>query len=95
MYPSWCVILVRRKHIQTYEKILAGKSDANIAFADLTRLLLELGFELRIRGDHHIFWKDGIAEIINLQPIRAKAKTYQVRQVRGILEAHQVRLTDE
>lgn len=44
-----------------------------------------MGFEERIRGDHHIFSKDGIEEIINLQPKGAKAKPYQVKQVRNII----------
>ena len=36
-------------------KVLGGQSDANIPFNDLVRLLLRLGFDLRIRGSHHIF----------------------------------------
>jgi len=41
-----------------------------------------LGFDERIRGSHHIFTKEGIEEILNLQPRGAKAKPYQVKQVR-------------
>jgi predicted RNA binding protein YcfA (HicA-like mRNA interferase family) len=48
-------------------------------FADLTALLLRLGFVERIRGSHHIFWKDGAEEILNLQPKGGKAKPYQVK----------------
>jgi hypothetical protein len=44
-----------------------------------------LGFEERIRGDHHIYSKEGIEEIINLQPKGAKAKPYQVKQVRFMI----------
>ncbi len=44
-----------------------------------------MGFDERIRGDHHIFTKDGIEEILNLQPKRGKAKPYQVKQVRNII----------
>jgi hypothetical protein len=36
-------------------RVLPGRSDANIRFADLTGLLHDLGFTERIRGDHHIF----------------------------------------
>jgi len=39
----------------------------------------------RIKGDHHIFTKDGIEEIINLQPKGEKSKPYQVKQVRNII----------
>ncbi len=70
---------------KTLQQVLFGRADANTAFADLRGLLRGLGFEERIRGDHHIFTKEGVAEIMNLQPIGAKAKAYQVRQVRSII----------
>lgn len=41
--------------------------------------------ELKFRGDHHIFARHGVAEILNLQPRSGKAKVYQVKQVRGVL----------
>jgi len=67
------------------QKVLRGVSDANIEFSDLRQLLQGLGFEERIRGDHHIYTKDGIIEIINLQPKGSKAKPYQVKQVRALI----------
>ncbi len=48
-------------------------------------MLLRYGFSERIRGDHHIYFKDGVEEILNLQPMGALAKPYQVKQVRGII----------
>lgn len=66
-------------------KILSGTSDANISFADVCNLLKRFGFKERIRGDHYIFTKDNIEEILNLQPKGSKAKPYQVRQVRNII----------
>jgi hypothetical protein len=66
-------------------RILRGTSDRNIAFADLCLVLFQLGFEERVRGDHHIFTKDGVAEILNLRPQGTLAKPYQVRQVRGVI----------
>lgn len=63
--------------------ILSGRSDQNLRFNDLRRLLLAIGFQERIRGDHHIFTREGIIEIINLQPLPGgSAKAYQVKQVR-------------
>ena len=68
------------------EKVLSGLSDKNIKFSDLRKLVLNLGFGERIKGSHHIFFKEGIAEIINLQPLKnGRAKAYQVRQVRNII----------
>lgn len=42
----------------------------------------------RIRGDHHIFARDGVAEILNLQPRGSQAKAYQVKQVRGVIVSY-------
>lgn len=67
------------------QRVLSGASDANIAFAQLRQLLRKFGFDERIRGDHHIFSRDGIEEILNLQPKRNKAKPYQVKQVRDLI----------
>lgn len=66
-------------------KILRGLSDKNIPFADFCNLLKNLGFYERIKGSHHIFFKDGVEEILNLQPKESKAKAYQVKQVRNII----------
>ncbi|OVE79584.1 toxin HicA [bacterium I07] len=66
-------------------KILSGGSDTNIDFNDLLSLLKNLDFEERIRGSHHIFFKEGIDEILNLQSKENKAKPYQVKQVRNVI----------
>jgi hypothetical protein len=66
-------------------QVLRGQSDANMRFADLRGLLLRLAFVERIRGSHHIFWKEGVEEILNLQPKGGKAKPYQVKQVRHVI----------
>ena len=67
------------------DKILRGMSDTNIPFADLCHLLVLLGFDERIRGDHHIFTKDGVVEILNLRLKGSQAKPYQVKQVRSAI----------
>jgi hypothetical protein len=67
------------------DAILRGTSDANISFAGVRALLLRLGFNERIKGDHHIFWRDHVEEILNLQPKSSKAKAYHVKQVRAVL----------
>ena len=73
------------------QKILSGSSDRNIRFEDLTKVLRDRGFKERIKGDHHIFTKDGIVEIINIQPLRdGKAKPYQVKQVRNIFVTYKL-----
>ena len=73
------------KHEKLIQKILSGCQDQSINFSEAVSLLLALGFSQRIRGDHHIFYREGIIEIINIQPNGAKAKSYQVRQIRELI----------
>jgi predicted RNase H-like HicB family nuclease len=63
---------------------LSGTSDANIAFGELSNIRKGLGFESRTKSSHHIFRKEGVEEKINPQKEGAKAKPYQVRQVRNV-----------
>ena len=67
------------------QRILTGTSDNNIKFEELRQLLKKLGFDERIRGDHYIFTKGNVEEIINIQPKGSKAKGYQVKQVRNLI----------
>lgn len=77
-----------------YEKlmlrILCGMQDNNIAFSDLQKVLTLLGFVVRIKGDHFIYTRNDIDEIINIQPKGNKAKPYQVKQVRNIILKYQL-----
>jgi len=73
------------KFEKNIQRVTSGSSDSNIDFNDLCNLLETLGFNNRIKGNHHIYFKKGIAEIINLQPLNNKAKPYQVKQVRELL----------
>ena len=72
------------------QRILSGRSDANIRFDELRLFLLGLGFAERVRGSHHIFRKEGVRERINLQRDGSHAKLYQVRQVRQVILKHQL-----
>ncbi len=77
-----------------YEKlllaVLSGTRDKNLLFADLQTVLDRLGFQCRIKGDHFIYTRDDVEEIINLQPAGNKAKPYQVKQVRNIILEYQL-----
>lgn len=75
-------------------KVLRGTSDANIGFNELVSLLIRLGFQFRTRGSHHIFYKDNIVEIINIQEKSGKAKSYQVKQVRSIILKYKIELKE-
>lgn len=53
-----------------YEKlllaILSGTRDKNFLFSDLRPVLERLEFQCRIKGDHFIYMKAGVEEIINI-----------------------------
>ncbi|MXZ22791.1 MAG: type II toxin-antitoxin system HicA family toxin [Caldilineaceae bacterium SB0665_bin_25] len=71
------------------QRILEGRSDANIRFDELRALLLRLGFVERVRGSHHIFRKEGVSERLNLQRAGSSAMPCQVRQVGQVILKYQ------
>ncbi|MCC0178439.1 type II toxin-antitoxin system HicA family toxin [Waterburya agarophytonicola K14] len=73
------------KYEKLLQRILTGTSDNNIKFAELCQLLEKLGFEKRVKGDHFIFTRDNVEEIVNIQPKGSKAKGYQVKQIRNLI----------
>ena len=80
------------KYDKLIQTILSGASDANIPFSDMRKLLSRFGFAERINGDHHIFTRPDIEEILNLQPRGSKAKPYQVKQVRNLIVRYQLEI---
>jgi len=50
--------------------------------------MAHLGFDERMKGSHHIFNKEGIVELVNLQDCRGQAKPEQVRQVRRLIRQY-------
>ena len=71
-----------------YNDVMSGLRDNNIRFSDLRKVLENKGFLCRSRGDHFIYWRIDIPEIINIQPDGNKAKPYQVKQIRAIFEKY-------
>jgi hypothetical protein len=84
------ILLRMSQRDKLLKKILLGMSDENIPFDGICQLLRFLGFAERIRGSHHIFTKEKIEEILNLQPKGSNAKPYQVRQVRNLILKHKL-----
>jgi predicted RNA binding protein YcfA (HicA-like mRNA interferase family) len=80
------------RHEKLLAELLQGRNDVNIPFAGLCRLLKAFGFVERIRGSHHIFAREDVVEILNLQPKGSKAKPYQVKQVRNIILRYKLTL---
>ncbi len=78
--------MILSKYDKILIKILSGSADNNINFNDLLNILSFLGFDMRIKGSHHILFKEDVAEIINIQPNNeSKAKAYQVKQIRNLI----------
>jgi hypothetical protein len=77
------------------QRILSGRQDTSILFSEAVSLMQRLGFSMHIKGSHHIFSREGIDEIINLQPYGSKAKAYQVKQIRDLIVKHQLGVEDE
>jgi len=49
-----------------FDRVARG-SVANVGFSDMKRLVEAFGFELlRVRGSHHIFGHQDVAELLNL-----------------------------
>ena len=73
-------------------RLLSGSADQALRFDELRGLLRRLGFTERHRGgSHHIFTRDGVVEILNLQPRSGgEAKAYQVKQVRDIIQSYEL-----
>jgi len=73
-----CKIKIRERNEVAFSHLQEKHTEDNGKY--WVSLLLDLGFETRIQGDHHILFRDGIPEIINLQPLSGNmCKPYQVK----------------
>lgn len=67
----------------------------NIRFTDMQSIVVSFGFTLdRINGSHHIYKRDSIPEMINLQNVDGQAKPYQVRQFLKLIDAYDLKQED-
>lgn len=78
-----------------YDGLMDPQKDNNQKFRDVQTLLDYFHFGRRVRGDHFIYYLDGIQENINLQPAGNKAKSYQVRQIRDFLKRNGLSIKGE
>jgi predicted RNA binding protein YcfA (HicA-like mRNA interferase family) len=66
------------------QKILSGK---NVSYVDAEKMLEYLGFELNIRGSHHIFRKPGYARTVSIKK-RPVLLEYQINHLLEVLKDH-------
>ena len=75
------------------KKLMSGSK--NVRFAEATAVAEAYGFKLdRVSGSHHIYVHPGIPELINLQNVKGKAKTYQIKQLLKIVEKYNLQMED-
>ncbi len=67
------------------QKILEGK---NTSYEEAKNVLFHLGFELKIRGSHHIFRKNGYIKNVSIKR-RSQLLPYQMRDLKEILRDHE------
>jgi predicted RNA binding protein YcfA (HicA-like mRNA interferase family) len=66
---------------------LVLRGGSSVAFRDLERLLLKLGFRLdRVSGSHRIYIHPKVSRPVSVQPDGKDAKRYQIRQIRDIID---------
>ena len=74
---------------KVYDAIVSGKADNNIKYADFQNLIVDLGFIFeRQKGSHSIYYHEGVSVFLNIQPDGNKAKGYQVKQLRNIINKY-------
>jgi predicted RNA binding protein YcfA (HicA-like mRNA interferase family) len=68
----------------------------NVRFGDMVLLVEAFGFRLiRTAGSHHMYTRDGIPKIVNLQEDNGQAKPYQIRQFLTLVEKYRLALEEE
>jgi len=66
------------------QRILEGQ---DISYKEAETLLLKLGFQLEIRGSHHIFRKSGYTRNISIKR-RPQLLPYQIADLKEVLRDH-------
>lgn len=76
------------------KKLLSGSK--NVRFSEAKKVAEAFGFMLdRINGSHHIFVHPDLPELVNLQDVKGKAKSYQIKQLLKIIEKHDLKMEDQ
>lgn len=61
--------------------------DRPTSYKEAESLLIKLGFELRIRGSHHVFAKPDYARNVSIK-VRTQLLPYQIRLIQEVLKDH-------
>lgn len=66
------------------EKILEGR---NVSYEEAERLLIQLGFKIRVKGSHHVFFKDNYLKNVSIKR-HSQLLAYQIRELKEVLRDH-------
>ncbi len=76
------------------QKLIQSRN--NVSFDDFVHCIELVGFKLkRVSGSHHVFSKEGIPDLVNVQCINGKAKPYQISQFLRILKLYDMKVVKE
>jgi predicted RNA binding protein YcfA (HicA-like mRNA interferase family) len=64
------------------------KNEQSISYEEAEKLLLRLGFDLRTKGSHHVFAKEGYGKTISLKR-RSQLMHYQILLVKEAMEYYE------
>ena len=86
--------MAERKRHKLLQKLLSGSK--NIRFSEAVACAEAFGFQLsRVSGSHHIYVHEDVPELVNLQNVKGKAKPYQIKQLRKIIENYDLDTKEE
>jgi predicted RNA binding protein YcfA (HicA-like mRNA interferase family) len=75
---------------------LASGALRNVGFEEFTGLVCAFGFSLAHRaGSHHIYARNGVQELLNLQNVEGQVKPYQIRQFLRLVEKYNLELEED
>ena len=66
------------------QKIL---DDKQVSYKEAEKVLLSMGFKVKITGSHHVFRKPGTSYNVSLKK-RSKLLSYQIKMLRKMLINH-------
>ncbi len=82
------------KKLKLLQRLLINQK--NVKFDDAVACAEVFGFRLdRINGGYHIFVHDEIPELVNLQNVKGKAKSYQIKQLLQLVEKYNLRIEEK
>jgi hypothetical protein len=72
-----------------YNAVLSGVADNSISFSDFQNLIIDLDFEYQRQEESHVIYRHKTYKVkMNIQRDGNKAKNYQVRQLRNIIQKY-------